>query len=496
MVFETVRRARRRILAAEGMRYAAYAASAALAAVIGLLLAGTGVLGWIWPVLLPAAALAGGIYVTWRRGPSLYSAAQRVDRNLGLADTLSTALYFAGGGRATAEVRRAQWEQAERLAAGADPRRAIPLRMPRALYATALLAVIAVSLFALRYGLDRRLDLRPPLARVLREKLGYPAPSKSAQQARSAAPHDPRGPAEAGRQADDTARTGAAELDPAPDAALDSPGVPEGGNPAGTGSPSAPLEAGGNQGPQPEGLSVGADGSQPTSASQAPGGKAAGKPGAQQASGDSGSSSGMLGKLRDAMSSLLNRMRQPGGQGGQPREGAPGGRPNNQQASAGQNGTPGRQPGDARQSGAADGQPGEDSQNARDGQPGSPGESGEQAATRQPGSGIGRQDGNKDVKLAEQLAAMGKISEIIGKRSANVSGEVTVEVRNANQQLRTPYVPSAARHAEAGGEIHRDEIPVALQAYVQQYFEELRKQPAGKGAARARHRGEPAKPGL
>jgi hypothetical protein len=81
----------------------------------------------------------------------------------------------------------------------------------------------------------------------------------------------------------------------------------------------------------------------------------------------------------------------------------------------------------------------------------------------------------RQPKLAAQLAAMGKISEIIGKRSADVTGEVTVEVQNGNQQLRTPYAQRAVHHAQAGGEISRDEVPVALQDYVQQYFEELRK---------------------
>ena len=86
---------------------------------------------------------------------------------------------------------------------------------------------------------------------------------------------------------------------------------------------------------------------------------------------------------------------------------------------------------------------------------------------------------------------MGKISEIIGKRAANLTGEVTVEVENSNRQLRTPYAQRDAHHAQAGGEINRDEVPEALQAYVQQYFEQVRKQAA-------RQRAEPvkqAKPG-
>ena len=72
------------------------------------------------------------------------------------------------------------------------------------------------------------------------------------------------------------------------------------------------------------------------------------------------------------------------------------------------------------QQASAEGKNGENSQ-AQGG-----GHSADQQGANQPGSGIGRQDGNKDTKLAEQIAAMGKISEIIGKRSANVTGEVTI----------------------------------------------------------------------
>jgi len=105
------------------------------------------------------------------------------------------------------------------------------------------------------------------------------------------------------------------------------------------------------------------------------------------------------------------------------------------------------------------------------------GQSADQHAANQPGSGIGRQDGNKDTKLAEQLAAMGKISEIIGKRSASVTGEITIEVPSSQQRLQTPYSQSNATHTDAGGDVSRDEVPEIFQQYVQQYFEQLRKQP-------------------
>ena len=87
-----------------------------------------------------------------------------------------------------------------------------------------------------------------------------------------------------------------------------------------------------------------------------------------------------------------------------------------------------------------------------------------------------KQRGNKEARLAEQLAAMGKISEIIGKRSANVTGEISVEVPSNQQPLRTGYSQNNATHSDAGGEISRDEVPVIFQQYVQQYFAQVHKQ--------------------
>ena len=492
MVFETVRRARRRIIANEALRHAAYAVSAALAS---LILLGTQILSWAWLFLLPAITLAAGAYLTWRSTPSAYLVAQRVDHNLKLADTLSTALFFAPTEHARQPdgMHRAQRSQAERIAASVDPRRAIPIRVPRALYGTALLALTAASLFALRYGLDRRLELRTPLARIVQDKLGYTeARRAAARDPRVPSPHDPKHPEETGLSLDDSGQKSPGELDAAPESALDTVGVPDVDKKTGSSRPDSSklaqttqLEGEQNKGEEPEGVNTNPGDQQSADGRKSPPGSKSGKQGQgddPQAAGNSGENSGLLGKFKDAMSSLMNRMRQaPSAKGSQQQAGAQnGGQQKSQSGNAGQNGKKGQQPGDGQQANAKDGQPGEDSENAQNSQSGSPGESGQQAATKQPGSGIGRQDGSKDVKLAEQLAAMGKISEIIGKRAANVSGELTVEVENSNQQLRTPYAQRDAQHIQAGGEINRDEVPVALQAYVQQYFEQVRKQAAHK----------------
>jgi hypothetical protein len=71
---------------------------------------------------------------------------------------------------------------------------------------------------------------------------------------------------------------------------------------------------------------------------------------------------------------------------------------------------------------------------------------------------------------------MGKISEIFGKRAQNMTGEMMIEVKSSKQQqLRTAYANRATTHRESGGEIHRDEVPLDLQYFVQQYFEKVRK---------------------
>jgi len=491
MLLKTVRRARRRAIANDAMRHAAYAVSAALASLIVLLIAGTQILGWAWLVLLPALTLAAGVYATWRSAPSLYRVAQRVDANLKLADTLSTALFFSGS-EGSGETQRAQREQAEKVASAVDARRAIPLRRPRALYATALLALAAGGLFALRYVLDQRLDLRAPLAHMLQDRLGYTEARQAARKRQSAAAHDPQHPQAPGFSAEDGQQKGPGELDAAPENALDTVGVPDVNNKTAaqraenaTLEQSSPLEGERSKAEEPEGIGANSGSRQSADGKKGPGAGKQGQGEDQQSAGNAGENSGLMGKFRDAMSSLMKGMRQePSSQGAPRTPGAQnGGQPKSQSANAAQNGKAGeRQPGDGEKSEGKDGQPGDDSQNAQSGQAGSPGQSGQQAASKQPGSGIGRQDGSKDVKLAEQLAAMGKISEIIGKRAANVSGELTVEVENSNRQLRTPYAQSAAHHAEAGGEINRDEVPAAFQAYVQQYFEQVRKQGAGQAA--------------
>ena len=51
-----------------------------------------------------------------------------------------------------------------------------------------------------------------------------------------------------------------------------------------------------------------------------------------------------------------------------------------------------------------------------------------------------------------------------------------VEVPNGKQQLQTKYSQKVGRHADLGGEINRDEVPLIDQQYVREYMEQVRKQ--------------------
>jgi hypothetical protein len=494
---EVARRARRRLFWNEVLAQGTCALSVGLGAVVLLLVLGTQLLDWRWLVVLPAATLGIGVYRTSRRLPGLYPAAQLLDRRLHLADAISTALYFSESTsreRASAGMREAQLQQAETIADRVDVVQAIPFTMPRAVYSAGLLAFLATGLFALRYGLERRLDLRQPLASILENSFGGGERVQTAALQKKAGMTKRQALEEAmGISTEDAAAKGQGELDPASDSALETSQVPDtdnskkGGTEAGKAKSPAGEQIDGEQTESDsEGEGQGANGGQDAREGKQGGAqsKSAQDNQGNDSSGSAGENSTLMSKLRDAMSNLMSRMKQqPQGAGAQQQSAAnqkgqqgQGQKGSGQKAKSGQ----GKQQQGGQDSDSEEDEQGDDAQSAQNAQGRGAGQSSDDQASKQPGSGIGKQDGSKDVKLAEQLAAMGKISEIIGKRAANVSGEVTVEVQNSTQQLKTGWVRQNATHANSGGEINRDEVPVEYQTYVQQYFEQVRKQDAPK----------------
>jgi hypothetical protein len=103
------------------------------------------------------------------------------------------------------------------------------------------------------------------------------------------------------------------------------------------------------------------------------------------------------------------------------------------------------------------------------------GNNSDQPGEGQPSSAAGGNDGSKDA--AEQAAieeAMGKLEELYSRRAEEMKGEVMIETETAQQSARTPYQPQDSGHQDLGGTVSRDAIPLAYQAYIKSYFENLR----------------------
>jgi hypothetical protein len=483
MVESLIRRARRRFLLNETLAQFAFAAAVSVAGFVLVLIFGTRYLEWWTLGTFAAAGIAIGCYRIYHRMPGAYTTAVRLDEIAHLQDALSTALYFSGHEPVGSEAfRQSQRAQAETVAGDVQLERAVPFVVPRSLYAMAALCVLASALVALRYGVSHGLDLRAPLTQLLFEdeairdakkaQLLYPKSQNWMQEAQSLLSKLGMGP-----KPNEPVPGDPDALDKAIEQALQNPSEPSDNNEKGAGSgKSGQTKAGEAQKDSPNGDPIdngdqqasndqnGQEGANPKS----------GDPSSKSAPGKNGSPSNresLLSRLKDAVSNMLSKSDKEESSSSQ----------KNQQSA--KNETPSGEKG---QSGKGAQEKGESQSDAQDGQPDSDAQSGQQAQGKlnsaanqtpaQGGSGIGNQDGSKEIKAAAQLKAMGKISEIIGQRAATVSGETSVEVQSGNQKLHTDYSNTSAAHVETDGDVTRDEIPLALQAYVQQYFAEVRKQ--------------------
>ncbi len=487
MVDDLIRRARQRFVLNETLAQFAFAAAVVIAGFILVLVVGTRFMGWGALAVFAAAGIAIGSWRVWKRIPDSYATAVKLDENARLHDTLSTALYFSSHDADSPEFLRAQRQQAETSAGNVRLEEAAPFIIPRTLYVMAALCVLASGLIALRFGIGNGLDLRAPITQFLLEDQAAAQDAKKhpgtiqksqkqwAQEAESLlsklgmgpkpgepAPGDPDALEKALEQALENPAEASAKNEKGSGGA-DKGGQPkEGASPQD--SPGDPLDNGQESADQ-----TGNEGKE----------SKAGDKGSKASSGKNPSSGGkesLLARLKDAVSNMMSKA----DENSSSQKGQQSAKSDSQDGAKGQ-----QAKGDQQQSQSqADGQ---------DGQPGSDGQSGQQSQGKlnskadtkpgQGGSGIGSQDGAKDIKAAEQLKAMGKISEIIGQRAATVSGETSVEVESGSQKLHTDYSKTAAAHAETDGDVTRDEIPLAVQSYVQQYFAEVRKNAAAKAAS-------------
>jgi hypothetical protein len=498
---DLVRRGRMRQVRHLLFQQASFAASLGLGGAIVLLVLGTQILNWYWPVLLFSVSLAAGAYRARNKVLSRYQVAQSIDRQLGFHDSLSTAVYFSEHPDrvSSGQFIENQKASAEDLARSADVQRGLPFFTPRTLYVNAALAAIVCSMFGVRYGINHSLDLRPSLVRIGFDGfLGQSREVASAKRVRGPRPFDP----------DDQKKATAADPweakpeDPSatPDANLDASNEPEVSNSDVAPDASTKSKATGTEPPPPgedpldasdkgENSQAGSDSgdsNSPQGNSQKDNQDSAMKNSGQ--SGAAGEQSSLSEKMKDALANLLAKLK-PGKNDGKPsssqsQSGSQASQQKSQSSDSNSSQSQSKQQADGDTSAQSQGD--QQSQNGSQSAQGkSEGKSTDKPNSPDGKSGIGKQDGDKSAREAAELAAMGKISEIIGKRAQNVSGEVMVEVASGKQTLKTQYSQRKAEHVEAGSEINRDEVPLAYQQYVQQYFEEIRKVPASKTKAKA-----------
>ena len=490
-LLDLIRRARQRVIGNLVFQQASLGLTLGLACGVLLLLLGTQILDWYWPLLLFAAAFALGLWRFWKSLPGDYRIAQMLDQRLALPDTLSTAFHFAQPGvkAPSGALRDIQRAEANDAAGQADIAAALPRHWNRLSTAAAALALVFASLMAYRYGTQNSLDLSQPLVPGLVDLFGTADNSGSplAQLQKKQGPEPEPFPGTA-RSEDERKRDEAAPLDQAPEDVLKTIGVPEVDNSGAEESKKGDMskdgqtegqekgdgekgEAEGGNDPGNKGSSDKNQQKEPASAAQK-----------QQPGGDKNS---LAEKFRDAMANLMNKVKQPGKANEQqaknegPKDGQGQGQGEKKDGQKGQksDGKPNSQGGEGEQKPDSEAQAGDQDQSA---QGKGATESNQPKGNDDPKSGTGKQDGNKDTKLAmHNMEVLGKLSEIIGKRSEKQTGEVMVEVSSGkNQQLRTAYSAKTGQHADSGGEIHRDEVPLMYQQFVQSYFDQLRKAPA------------------
>ena len=483
VLLELIGQARRRTLSGLLFEQLSFALAIAFAAGILLVLLGTQIFNWYWPALLFAAALGYGYYRFRQQIPSNYALARRLDERLALPDTLSSAFHFTEAPAPNEDARQWLRGTAETAARGVDAAATVPFEIKRVTYVAALILAGFVGLIGVRYGLEQRLDLAAPMVPGLVDLFGTGnlqiADLRKNPLNQAPTPNNPLSAESPDHTGEDPKEQAEAQGE-APKDVLKTIGVPDVDN---QGAEPFKGEKGKEEADGPGEGEKGQPGDQKEGGASKEGGSDEGStknestPNAKNPSG--GEKNSMLDKMRDAFSNLMNKMKtQPKGGEQQAKNGKKDGEGEGKQGDKqGQKGEKGGKSTDqqAQADQASDQQgEGEGKQQTAQGKGGS--DSNSAQPNNDPKSGTGAQDGQKDVKLAAQMEAMGKLSEIIGKRAEKQSGEVMVEVNSSkSQQLRTAYSSKTGTYSNSGGEIHRDEVPLLYQDYVQQYFEQVRR---------------------
>src|SRR5277367_913476 len=170
MIETLLRRAHKRLILQHLAADLGVSAAFLAGSVVVLLVVGSQIFDWRVLAALGTLAFATGLWRSWRRTPDLNAVARMLDRRCNLSDALATALSCRGSGHYFEGPQR---RQAEDAAGTIDLRAALPTAVPRSLYALAGLSLVAVSLMVVRYGVQDRLTLSQPIARLQIDPLDF-----------------------------------------------------------------------------------------------------------------------------------------------------------------------------------------------------------------------------------------------------------------------------------------------------------------------------------
>lgn len=499
-IFRVVATARRRSLAVDALKYLAWAACGALTLMAAALMVGFDILpAWLLGGLVILLGVGWAVAV-YRRRKAEFAVARILDEELSLKDTLSTA-YFVLNEPEQQKNAWSRWPvvQAAKLTQDIQPDAAFPWQGQRWWMAAGALAVTVGGLFVARYAVLQSLSLRPPLVRLtmppLLARLAHGSNPKELSPLQADKGDRNKAASNTQNKKDAKEQPAAAEL-PKP-----LPSVNQGSEQgrAGNAKEQGKLKSGAPEA-SPQGTTKTTEDAADQSKNENgaannsnPNGQNSASETAQQsqknenaaANSNSNSQPGLMSRMKDALSNMMAKVSPRTGGQKSPNAGDPSGKSAQKgqepsqggEQQAGQQGQGEKAKGDSQDnaSGKGDGQTAEKAGNAQGRSGGDSPQKGNEAQ-----SGVGKQEGDKGIRDAEQQKAMGKLAEIIGKRSADLTGEMTMETPSGNQQLKTEYSQRQGKHSDSGGEINSNEVPLRYQQYVKQYMEAVHKSPPPK----------------
>jgi hypothetical protein len=451
-----------------------------------LLLLGTQVLDWYWPLLLALISFAVLLFRVRNRLPSAYGAAQRIDKRLGTSDLLSSAWHFRQHPSKSGAPALVQAAESTAVAIPLD--QAAPWASPSGWGRAAAVSAIALSLLVVRYAFQSSLNLEQPIAPGLYNLMASAEKprelGKKKAKGEEALPLEGIQTESAQKSAEEKFLEKAQELSTQSDSSSSTQSSAQ--KPGQFQQSMVPNEDGENieGGEKADGNTrqESSDGDNSEGKKDAKDFAKKQQPDPKNNRGDQqGDNNSLIDKFKDAMANLMNKMKNQDKNQGQSQQtkdnqqGQEGAGQQKQNAQAQQN--QGKKQSDAQQAG--DAQQGQQMGEGNDKSPNQQakgGDKGGEPPQSDAKSGSGKQDGDKTIELAQQQQAMGKLSELFGKRAQDIQGEIMIEVSSSKSQaLKTGYSSKSGAHSDKGGVILRDEVPLEFQGYVQKYFEEIRK---------------------